>query len=180
MEFRSVWLQSLYSSLSWHIIFNSPFLLTNSVIYSLKQLKLRVQEFPRNKCSIFSLSYSKLCTPERWPIISHHLLRFLFLSPDFLPKQLYLRVKGQSLGISGVHHRGIRLKDDALSRGFQSCPTHGHQQIHHLSGRERQGEETKWFPSAESHTVSSRGPPAEVSAFLWCSFKKRTCSWPFC
>lgn len=89
------------------------------------------------------------------PKDSHYLLSFLFLSPDFLPKQRYLGVKGQSLGISGVHHRGIRLKDDALSRGLQSCPTHGHQQIHHLRGKETKRAEAKGSPRAGSHTVSS-------------------------
>lgn len=80
------------------------------------------------------------------PKDSDYLLPFLFLSPDFLPKQRYLGVKGQSLGISGVHHRGIRLKDDALSRGLQSCPTHGHQQIHHLRGKETKRAEAKGSP----------------------------------
>ena len=135
-----------------------------------KQLNLRVQEFPRNKCAISSAPYSKLlCTLEWQPIASHYLSPFLFLSPDLLPKQLYLRVKGQSLGISGVHHRGIRLKDDALSRGLQSCPTHGHQQIHHLRRKERKG--TKRFHRAGSCTVSSIGLPSGGTQYF--SFQKQ-------
>lgn len=165
MESWSVQLQSFYFPLSWHTNMNSsPFLLTNSVIYSLKWLKLWVQEFPRNKCSISSVPhFGLLCILEWWPILSHYLFSFLFLSPDFPPQQLYLRVKGQSLGISGVHHRRIRLKDDALSRGLQSCPTHGHQEVHHLRGKERKEAEAKGFPSAGSHPISSIGLPSGVS-----------------
>ena len=140
MESRSVWLQSLYYSNITNVNL-SPCLLRNSevtlillVMFSYlftKQLNLRVQE-PRNKCAISSVPLFPAVVNTRMTACSLPLSPFLFLSPDFLPKQLYLRVKGQSLGISGVHHRGIRLKDDALSRGLQSCPTHGHQQIHHL------------------------------------------------
>ena len=168
MESRSVWLQSLYYSNITNVNL-SPCLLRNSevtlillVMFSYlftKQLNLRVQE-PRNKCAISSVPLFPAVVNTRMTACSLPLSPFLFLSPDFLPKQLYLRVKGQSLGISGVHHRGIRLKDDALSRGLQSCPTHGHQQIHHLRRKERKGTKAKWFHGAGSCTVSSIGLPS--------------------
>lgn len=176
MEPRSVWLQSLYYSNVTNINL-SPCLLRNSEVHLIllvmfsylftKQWTLRVQELPRNKRAISSvpLFQAVVCT-RMTPIVSHYLSPFLFLSPDFLPKQLYLRVKGQSLGISGVHHRGIRLKDDALSRGLQSCPTHGHQQIHHLRRKERKGTKAERFHRAGSCTVSSIGLPSRGTRYF--------------
>lgn len=52
------------------------------------------------------------------------------------PPSAYLGVEGQSFGVVGVHHGGIRLEDDALARGLEGSAAHGHQQVHHLGAEQ--------------------------------------------
>lgn len=52
------------------------------------------------------------------------------------PPSTYLGVEGQSFGVVGVHHGGVRLEDDALARGLEGSAAHGHQQVHHLGAEQ--------------------------------------------
>lgn len=53
-----------------------------------------------------------------------------------VPPSTYLGIEGQSFGVIGVHHRGVRLEDDALARRLEGSTAHGHQQIHHLGAEQ--------------------------------------------
>lgn len=53
-----------------------------------------------------------------------------------VPPSTYLGVEGQSFRVVGVHHRGVRLKDDALARRLQGSTAHGHQQVNHLGAEQ--------------------------------------------
>lgn len=52
------------------------------------------------------------------------------------PPSTYLGVEGQSFRVVGVHHRGVRLEDDALARRLQRSAAHGHQQVYHLGAEQ--------------------------------------------
>lgn len=53
-----------------------------------------------------------------------------------VPPSTYLGVEGQSFRVVGVHHRGVRLEDDALARRLQRSAAHGHQQVYHLGAEQ--------------------------------------------
>lgn len=70
---------------------------------------------------------------KRSPAPFHYLL----LPNNSTSTDADLWVEGQSLGVIGVDHRGVGLKDDALARRLECSAAHRHKEIYHLrNGKE--------------------------------------------